>query len=238
MFDAGLDGPIGGVLALIRSLVAGVDVDGLDASDAARVVEECAEAERLLAALRVLAASSLQDKALWRREGFRSVATWMAAKAGTAVGTAIGTLEMVEQLDHLPATEAAFRAGLLSEVQARQIADAASVAPEAEEQLLTAAGKLSLRGLQEECRRVEATAVDHEDRYRRVHRHRRYRIWQDRDGFGRLSAWVTPDQLAAFDAEVGRRTDEIVEDAIRGGWFESLEAHRLDALPGLAPPGR
>src|SRR5437588_6636264 len=181
MFGAGVESPLGELVAVVRSITAGVDVDGLDATDAAQVVEECAEAERLLAALRVFAAASLTDKALWRREGFRSVATWMASKTGTAVGTAIATLEMVEQLDHLPATEAAFRAGLLSEVQARQIADAASVAPEAEEQLLTAAGKLSLRGLQEECRRVEATAVDHEDRYRRVHRHRRYRIWQDRD---------------------------------------------------------
>ena len=184
----------------------------------------------------MLAASSLQDKALWRREGFRSVATWMASKTGTAVGTAIATLEMVEQLDHLPATETAFRAGLLSEVQARQIADAASVAPEAEEQLLAAAGKLSLRGLQEECRRAEAAAIDDEERYRRVHRHRRYRTWRDRDGFGRLSAWVTPDQLARFEAEVARRTDEIVEDAIRGGWFESVDAHRLDAFLDLARP--
>src|SRR5260370_14887741 len=146
MFGVGVESPLGELVALVRSLVAGVGVDGLDANDAARWVEECAEAERLLAALRVLAASSLQDKGLWRREGFRWVATWMASKTGTAVGTAIATLEMVEQLDHLPATETAFRAGLLSEVQARQIADAASVAPEAEEQLLAAAAPVSPLG--------------------------------------------------------------------------------------------
>src|SRR5258705_8217661 len=140
MFGVGVESQLGELVALVRSLVAGVAVDGLDANDAARVVEECAAAERLLAALRVLAASSLQDKALWRREGFRSVAAWMASKTGTAVGTALASLEMVEQLDRLPATQAAFRAGLLSEVQARQIADAASVAPEAEEELLVAAG--------------------------------------------------------------------------------------------------
>jgi hypothetical protein len=160
----------------------------------------------------------------------------MASKTGTAVGTAMATLEMVEQLDHLPTTAAAFRAGQLSEVQARQIADAASVAPEAEEQLLVAAEKLSLRGLQDECRRAEATAIDQDDRYRRVHRRRRYRTWVDRDGFGRLSVWATPDELARFDAEVGRRCDEIVEDALRGGWFESVEAHRLDAFLDLARP--
>ena len=46
----------------IRSVVAGAEVGGLDAVSAARLVEECAEAERLLAALRVLATASLQDK--------------------------------------------------------------------------------------------------------------------------------------------------------------------------------
>ena len=57
MFGAGIESPLGELVALVRSLVAGVDVDGLDANDAARVVEECAEAERLLVALRVLTAA-------------------------------------------------------------------------------------------------------------------------------------------------------------------------------------
>jgi len=72
MFDAGVDSPLGAVLGLIRSVVAGVEVDGLEPRDAALVVEECAEAERLLGALRVSAAATLSDEALWRREGFRS----------------------------------------------------------------------------------------------------------------------------------------------------------------------
>src|SRR5437588_6639846 len=108
MFDTEVESPLDGMAALIRSFVAGVDVDVLDATDAARVVEECAECERVLAALRVFATASLEDKALWRREGFRSAAAWMASKTGTAVGPAMATLEMVEQLDHLPATAAAF----------------------------------------------------------------------------------------------------------------------------------
>src|SRR5438067_6236949 len=122
MFDAGVDSLLDAFLPALRRLVAEVDVDVLDAPSAAWVVEQCAEAERLLAALRVLAAATVQDKALWRREGFRSAAAWMAAKTGTAVGAAIATLEMVDQLDQLPAVAEAFRAGLLSEAQAREIA--------------------------------------------------------------------------------------------------------------------
>ncbi|MGH9011485.1 MAG: DUF222 domain-containing protein, partial [Acidimicrobiia bacterium] len=116
--------------------MAGFEVDGLHAHDAAQVVEECAEAERLLAALRVMAAATLEDKAIWRREGFRSAGHWMASKTGTASGTGIASLEMVGRLADLPLVAAAFRAGRLSEAQAREIAEVAWDVPEAEEQLL------------------------------------------------------------------------------------------------------
>lgn len=228
---------MGQVLRSIRSVVAGVEVGRLDASSAAELVEECAEAERLLAALRVLATASLQDKVLWRREGFRSAAAWMASKTGTAVGTAIRTMAMVDQLADLPVLAEAFRAGRLSEGQAREIAEVASEVPEAQEQLVEAAGKLTLQGLREECRRVQAAAmVDEDDRHRRVHRSRDVRSWVDRHGVGRLSATMTPEALARFMGEVDRRCDDIVEDAIRGGWFESRDAHRADALLELALP--
>jgi hypothetical protein len=237
MIDAGVESPLDELLASVRSVAASVEVDGFDAQVAARVAEQCAEAEHLLAALRCLATATLQDKALWRREGFRSAAAWMASKTGTAVGPAIATLEMVGRLDGLPLLAAAFRAGLLSEAEAREIADVASEVPEAEAQLLEAAGKLSLRALQEECRRVEAAAiVDEDHRYRRVHRSRCMRSWVDRHGVGHLSARLTPDELARLVVDVDRRRDEMVVDAIRGGWFENLEAHRADALVDLARP--
>jgi Domain of unknown function (DUF222) len=237
MFDAGVGSPLDAVLASVRSMVAGVEVDGLEPREAALVVEQCAEAERLLAALRVLAAATLQDKALWRREGFRSAGAWMASNTGTAVGTAIATLEMAERLVDLPVVAAAFRAGLLSEAQAREITEVASEVPDAQEQLVAAAGKLTLRSLQEECRRVEAAAsVDEDDRYRRVHRSRNVRSWVDRHGVGRMTFRGTPDELTRLVNEVDRRCDEMVADAIRGGWFEGRDAHRADALIDLARP--
>ena len=244
MFDAGVDS-LDEVLAAIRSLVAGFEVDGLDAQEAAAVVERCAEGERLLAALRVFDAATLEDKALWRREGFRSVAHWMASKTGTAVGPALSTLEMVGLLSELPAVAEAFRSGRLSEAQAREIAAVAAEVPGVEEQLLEAAGKLTLRSLQDECRRVEAAAaVDEDDRHRQVHRQRKLRAWVDRHNIGRLSATMTPDELARVMGEIDRHCGDIVAGAIRGGWFESWEAHRVDALvemtlpddDGLAPP--
>src|ERR1700704_2154905 len=119
MSAAGVDNPLDHVLSSIRSVMAEIDFDGLDAPIAARLVEQCADAERLLAALRVLATATLQDKALWRREGFRSAAAWMASKTGTAVGTAIRTMEMSDRLVDLPVGAEAVPSGLWSEAQAR-----------------------------------------------------------------------------------------------------------------------
>lgn len=225
------------LVSLIRLVAGEVDVDGLEVPVAARVVEQCAEAERVLAALRLLATARLQHTTVWRREGFRSVAAWMAAKTGTAVGPAIDAVEMAEQLAALPVLAGAFRSGRLSAAQAVEIAGVAAEAPEVQEQLVEAAGKLSLKGLREECRRVKAAViVDESDRYRRVHRDRRLRGWVDRHQVGHLSITTTPDHVARVMNVIDRRADEIVEDAIRGGWFESRDAHRVDALIDLLQP--
>ncbi len=181
MVDVGVDRPLAAMVELVREVVRDLDVEQFDAPTAARVVEHCAEAERLLGALRVLAAATLQDKAVWRREGFRSTAAWMSS-------------------------------------------------------LVETASKVSLKGLREECRRVEATGLDMEARHRRAHCSRRIRSWVDGHGVGRLSARMAPDELARLVGEIDRRCDDIVVDAVRGGWFESVEAHRADALVDLAYP--
>lgn len=234
--SAGVDGPLGELLTLVRSVAGGIDVDGLDVSEAVGVVEACAEAERLLAALRVVVTATLENKAVWRREGYRSVAAWMAAKTGTPVGSAVATLEMAKLLRDLPVLAAAFRDGLLSEVQAREIADVVSVVPDAEAQLLEAAGKLTLRALRDECQRVEAAAlIDEEERHRRVHKQRHVRGWVRR-GVGHFKAEMTPGELARVMTRVNDRTNDIVAEAIRGRWFESREAHSVDALLDLLGP--
>jgi hypothetical protein len=48
---------------------------------------------------------------------------------------------------------------------------------------------------------------------------------------------MTPDELARLMAVLDAHTDGIVADAIQGGWFESREAHSVDALIDLVRPG-
>jgi uncharacterized protein YbjQ (UPF0145 family) len=229
MFDSVVD-----VLGRLRPVVAELDVGALDGEVAAGLVELFVEVEQLAAAGRVLATLAVEPDR-WRREGFRSAAAWMASKSGRPVGPAIATLEMAGLLDDLPVTAAAFRAGRLSEAQAREITDAAAECPGAEQQLVDAAQKLSLLELREECRRVKAAAiVDEDERYRRLRRGRYLRSWTDRDGAVRLAARLTPDEGARLLAEVDARRDEMVADARAGGWYEGSDAHRADALVDLA----
>jgi hypothetical protein len=210
MFDSVVE-----VLRVLRPVVAELDVNGLDVGVAEDLVELFVEVEQLAAAGRVLATRAAEPGGRWRREGFRSAAAWMASKAGMPVGRAIATMEMARLLDDLPITAAAFRAGCLSETQATAITEAAAECPAAEQQLVDAAGKLSLNELREECRRVKAAAViDEEDRYRRLRRGRYLRSWTDRDGAVRLSARLTPDEGARLLAEVDARRDEMVADAL------------------------
>lgn len=153
----------------------------------------------------------------------------MASKTGTAVGPAIATIAMAALLADLPVVAEAFRTGRLSEAQAREIAAVAFEGPDAEEQLVEAAGKLTLRGLQEECRRVEAAAaVDEDDRYRQVHRRRRIRAWVDRHNIGRLSATMTAYELARVMNEIDRRCGDIV---MRG---RTVTAERCE-ISGIGP---
>ncbi|MGH8974707.1 MAG: DUF222 domain-containing protein [Acidimicrobiia bacterium] len=230
MFDNGVD-----VLGTLRPLVDELDAETLEPVAAAELVEWFVEIEHLAAAGRVLATQAVARSDLWQREGFRSAGAWMAAKAGGPVGPAIRTMEMAGKLGQLPLVAAAFRAGCLSEAQAREIVDVAAELPAAQGELLDAAGKQTLAGLREECGRVRATLVeDEEGRHRRIRKGRYLRSWMDGDGAVRLSARLTPDEGAWLLAAVDARRDEIIVEAWKGRWYENPEAHRADALVDLA----
>jgi hypothetical protein len=222
------------VLGALHPLVGKLADDSLESGEAAELVELCVEAERVVVAMRLMAARAV-DSEHWKARGFRSAAAWMAAEGGTPVGPAIAAMEALRLLDGLPATAAAFREGLLSLAQVSEIVDVASEWPATEQQLLDAAGVMSLDELREECRRVKAAAVtDEDDRYRRLRKGRYLRSWTDRDGAVRLSARLTPDEGARLLAEVDARCGEMEADARAGGWYEGHDAHRADGLVDLA----
>ncbi|MFN2524684.1 MAG: hypothetical protein ABR505_00230 [Actinomycetota bacterium] len=77
----------------LKQAVAELDPEVLESKTEARLVEEFSEIERVAAAGKALAARRMADSGVWRRDGARSAADWMAQKTGTSVGQAVNTLE-------------------------------------------------------------------------------------------------------------------------------------------------
>jgi Domain of unknown function (DUF222) len=163
----------------------------------------------------------------------------MAKTTKTSVGDAVGVLETAARLAELPNTDAALRSGELSEPQAREIAAAASAAPQAEDELLARARRDSLGGLRERCAEVRAAATPEEsERYERVRARRRLRHWIEPDGAFRLDAVLTADAGAVVLAALEPLTEDACAAARRQGRREPREACAADALVALAAHGR
>jgi hypothetical protein len=162
----------------------------------------------------------------------------VAETTGETVGAATRTLETARAFDALPATEEAFRAGKLSETQAAEITSTALADPDAETELLEAAGSTSMKGLRDRCRQVRAGAEEDDRAWaRRLHESRRAHDWTDPDGAYCLSARMAPDAGARFSSAWKAHIDRIFRDARRAGRREPRAAYAADALVALASEG-
>jgi hypothetical protein len=210
-------------------------VDGRDASALFDIVSE---GERVCAAMKALMARRVDETGAWREGGHRSAAHWVAEATGATVGAAARTLETARALDVFPDTDAAFRAGQLSEVQAAEITSTASADPGAEAALLETAGSTSVKGLRDRCREVRAGAeADDKAWARRLHVERRTHEWTKPDGAYRLEARLAPDAGARFGSAWKAHIDRIFCDARRAGRREPRAAYAADALVALATEG-
>jgi len=192
--------------------------------------------EKLAAAGKLLAARRVESSNVWRKNGHRSAADMMARQTGTGLGSAINTLQTARQLGSLPATEDALRDGRLSEAQTREIAGAAIHKPDAEDELVEAAGQQTMNNLKLRCRRVRATADDGISRYEKIRRGRYLRHWTDNEGAVRFDARLTPDEGAKLVAVVKSETARLAAEGRRCGRHEPMAAYAADALAGLATP--
>ena len=187
--------------ATVRRLAADVEPSCYTGPDAVRVLGVLTEAERVIAALRTLFARRVEESNVWRHEGDRSAAHFLAHRTGTTVGQAIATLEVAHRLEALPATDEAFRNGELSEVQAAAVSEAAEADPAAEQALLAKAAQGTVKALRDECRRIKAAACPDElARYKTIRQDRHLMIWADTPFFCEHT-----NQAAANQDVSGRR---------------------------------
>ncbi len=220
----------------LRKLLATFDPLVLEGADAMRLVEESAELERLAGAVRTLAVSRVAETNAWQADGaFRDVSSWLASKTHSTVGRAKATVETATRLGELPETSAALRAGALSEVQAEVIAAAATADPVAESGLLECAARNGVKGLKDECARVEAAAsTDQAERYARVRakRYLRHRRISDVEGLIEMRGPI--DATAAVMAALEPRERDLFRQARASGRREEPEALAFDAAVELA----
>ena len=222
-------------LAIIQSTLT-VEPERVSASDAAKVFGVLNDLERAVVAGKTLFAGRAADSGVWREQGHKSAASWMAETSGTGLGEVTGMLETSERLRSLPETTEALRRGELSGPQVREIASAAVVNPSSEGHLLRAAQTSGLKGLKDEARRVKARAVSETEaraRYEQIRKQRSLVMWIDDNGVGRLEARLTPDALGQVKSALQRETNAVFNEARRTGHRECTEAYAADALVAL-----
>jgi len=222
----------------LKATARALDPACIDGRDAAALLEVASEGERVCGAMKALLARRVEETQVWREGGHRSAAHWMAQATGETVGSACRTLETARALGALPDTDAAFRAGELSEMQAAEITSAAGADPDAESKLLEAAGSTSMKGLRDQCRQVRAGAeADDRAWARRLHVERRAHDWNDPEGFYRFEGRMAPDAGARFSCAWQAHIDRIFREARRAGRREPRGAYAADALVALATEG-
>jgi hypothetical protein len=215
-----------------------LQVECLEGSDAAALVDVVGRGERVCGAMRALLARRVAETGVWRDDGSRTVAVWLADRSGTTIGAAQQSIATARALEELPATEAAFRSGELSATQAAEITSTALEAPASEGELLDAARSTNVKGLRDTARQVRASAqADDEAWAAELHRTRRAHEWHDPDSAYRIEARLAPEDGARFSAAWNARIDRIFHDARKAGRHEPRAAYAADALVALATDG-
>jgi hypothetical protein len=180
---------------------------------------------------KTLLAGRVAEAHTWERAGHRCAAEQLAAMSGSSVSAARNMLETSKQLEALPATADAMRAGKLSRAKAEAIASAATVAPEAEARLLAKADA-PVAVVREEC--LKAKALDRDAAHARIRRQRYAREYTDAEGAWNFVARGTPEDGARFRFAHEPIVDEMFRVARAQDHRESREAYAFDAFIALA----
>ena len=98
------------------------------------MLDVLSDVKRLASAAETLFAARVAETDAWREgSADRSAAHWLARRTGISIAEAKAKLETAERLEDLPATAEAYRAGRLSDQQAREVVAGAVADPAAEQ---------------------------------------------------------------------------------------------------------
>jgi hypothetical protein len=220
-----------------REFLAAIDPDTVSGPKASELLEFFAKLERLGAAGVMVMAPVVDDRMVWRQEGHKNAASYLAEKTGAMPGTALGVLETARQLGDLPETAVCLRRGDFSAAQIKEVAAAATVHPGAEAELLEVAARTGLKGLRTQCQKVKALAsweTSEVARYNAIRKSRFFRHSIDADGAVRVEARLTPGDGARLLEAVKAKAAVFFEEGRKAGLCESMSAYAADGLVSLA----
>jgi hypothetical protein len=225
-------------VSLLESFVADFEPGRYSGDDAAVLVERFTRGEHLCATGKALAAKRAAETELFRRDGHRSAAEWLAGKTGESLGAAAGSLRLADHMEHHPGLGDALRSGELSQTRAHQVANVLQLDPTSEDELVEAAKdpKETHRQLADRCLRAKARARSAEEShaaYERIRAARYLHHYIDRDGAFRLEGLFTPDAGAKVLAALKPTKTVIFDEARRQGLKERPDAYEADALVAL-----
>jgi hypothetical protein len=185
----------------------------------------------------MVVAPVVEDRLVWRQEGHKTAASYLAEKTGTTPGQAIGVLETARQLGDLPETAVCLRRGDFSAGQVKEIAAAATIHPGAEAELLEVAARTGLKGLRTQCQKVKALASWETSEVARENAIRRSRFLRrslDPDGAMRIEARLTPADGARDMEAIKAKAGVFYDEARSTGLYESMSCYLADGLVSLA----
>ncbi len=224
-FDGGLGVRLGSALAVLSSVVADLEPARLGGADARALYASFVMVERLAVGAKALLAPRIDATGIWRDEGFRDAASFLAAIEGVPPGHARSTLDLGRQLDKLPDTEDALRQGKLSRPKAAELVEAAADDPASEAELLEGAAEEPFFAVRDRCRRAKAasSASDPEAAVRRAHAARSFTSWSEVDGSFHYKGSDTAERGAQILRYINSLADGIRRQATRAN---SPQAHQ------------
>ncbi len=207
----------------------------LSGAESVRVVEELGVMRRLLDGMLGKAAMRVEETAAHKENGKseRDAAHLVSRALGSETSEARRAIATAKQLEELPDTDDAVRAGKLSARQAELVADAATVNPGAERRLLETAANEGMVRLREECIKARAEVEDEKKRAVRQHADRRLRMWTAKDGMVEGHFRLAPEVGGQLKTAIEARTQQIFRENWKSGGREQLGAYAADALTEL-----
>lgn len=229
-------GEFAAIAAGLAAVAARVVPGDVPLSWAAGLFADADRIERLASGIKTLLTGPLTDSGVWEREGYRSVAEYIAAVSGSTTTAALARVSTSKKLKDLPKTTDAVRAGALSAAQAELVADAAKVAPDAEDGLLGLVGEgASIGELRDECgRRKAASDPDPDKTWARLRAQRRLRQYRDTEGAWRFTGCGTVNDQQQLNAALDDIIDELFAQARQDGRRVDRNQLAYDALVELA----